>query len=195
MEDIEARKTKPKNTTYKITDGKGLYLLVNSSGGKLWRYDFAHEGKRKTLALGAYPEVSLAEARSRHTNARKLLASGIDPMAERKATKDAKKDAEKNSFKNVALEYFSVRGKDWSERHRNRMNADMERDIFPWIGAKPIKDVTAPDLLKLLRSIVDRGAEETARRVRESCGSVFRYGMATGRTDTDPTLEGCATQR
>lgn len=187
MEDIAARKAKPQTKAYKIADGKGLYLLVNPNGGKLWRYDYAHEGKRKTLSLGAYPEITLAEARNRHSEARRLLAAGVDPMAERKAGKTARKEAEKNSFEAVALEYFAVRGKDWSERYRRRMSTDMERDIFPWIGAKPIKDIAAPELLKLFRGIVARGAEETARRARESCGAVFRYGMATGRNDTDPT--------
>ena len=112
-----------------------------------------------------------------------MLATGIDPSAQRKAAKEGSA----NSFKAVALEYFEMRGKDWSERHRKRLETDMRRDVFPWIGDVPIRDISSPELLKVFVRIVERGAEETARRAREVCGSVFRYGMATGRTDTDPT--------
>ncbi|MFM8330887.1 MAG: tyrosine-type recombinase/integrase [Candidatus Methylumidiphilus sp.] len=187
LSDIEARKAKPQDKPYKLTDGKGLYLLVNPNGGKLWRMNYRHDGKQKTLALGVYPEIALAKARERLEDARRLLANGIDPSAERKAVKQARQDGIRNAFEAVALEYFAVRGKDWSERHRTRLEADMRRDIFPWLGDRPIQDITAPELLKCLNRIVARGAEETARRAREVCGSVFRYGMATGRANADPS--------
>ena len=186
LSDIEARKAKPQDKPYKLTDGKGLYLLVNPAGGKLWRFNYRHGGKQNTLALGVYPDTPLAKARERLEEARRMLADGIDPGEARKAAKQAQQDGVKNSFEAVALEYFNVRGKEWSERHRTRLEADMRRDIFPWLGDKPIQDIAAPELLKTLNRIVERGAEETARRAREVCGSIFRYGMATGRTDTDP---------
>jgi len=186
LTDTEIRKTKPQDKPFKMADGKGLYLLVKPGGGRLWRFDYRFDGKRKTLALGTYPETTLAKAREKLEEARRKLADGIDPGEARKAARQAQEDSVKNSFEAVALEYFNVRGKDWGERYRQRLETDMRRDIFPWLGDKPIRDITAPELLKSLNRIVERGAEETARRARETCGSIFRYGMATGRTDTDP---------
>jgi integrase len=107
-------------------------------------------------------------------------------MEERKTVKSNEVERITHSFKAVTLEYFEVRGKTWGERYRKRLETDMQRDIFPWLGDKHIQEITAPELLKVLNRIVERGAEETARRAREVCGSVFRYGMATGRTNTDP---------
>jgi integrase len=187
LTDTEIRKTKPQDKPFKLADGRGLYLLVNPGGGKLWRFDYRFDGKRKTLAMGAYPDTTLAKARERLDEARRMLADGLDPCAQRKAEKADEARQTSNSFKAVALEYFAVRGKDWSERYRKRLATDMERDVFPWIGEKPIHDIPAPELLDVFRRIAERGAEETARRAREVCGSVFRYGMATGRTHADPT--------
>lgn len=187
LSDLEVRKAKPKEAPYKITHGKGLYLLITPKGGKLWRLNYRHGGKQKTLALGVYPETSLAKAREGMEEARWMLAGGADPGAARKAAKQVEEGRAQNSLEAVAFEYFSVRGKDWGERYRKRLEADLRRDILPWLGARPIQEITAPELLKTLNRIVERGAEETARRAREMCGSIFRYGMATGRTEVDPS--------
>ncbi|MEW6315898.1 MAG: integrase arm-type DNA-binding domain-containing protein [Pseudomonadota bacterium] len=187
LTDTAIRNAKPTDKPVKLTDGAGLYLLVTPKGGRLWRYDYRHMGKRKTLALGAYPDVSLKEARRKHTEAREQLAQGIDPGEHRKAAKQAGQERAANSFEVVAREWLAKYAPTWSPRHVDNMTKRLERDIFPWLGSKPIADIKAPELLIHLRRIEERGALETAHRVLGNCGQIFRYAVATGRAERDPT--------
>jgi integrase len=189
LSDIETRKAKPKDTPYKLADQRGLYLLVNPNGGKLWRMNYRFEGKQKTLALGTYPDVPLSQAREKRDEARKLLAGGTDPGEHRKTQKQTALDRAANSFEAVAREWLSKYQSTWVPAHAARIVRRLELDVFPWIGARPMADITAPELLAVLRRIEERGALETAHRTLQTCGQIFRYGMATGRTERDPAAD------
>jgi integrase len=177
--------TKP----YKIGDSGGLYVEVRPDGGKYWRLKYRIGGREKRLSLGVYPDVALAKARERRDEARKLLVDGIDPSEHRKATKAAGIERGANSFEVIAREWFARLKPTWNHDHADRIIARLERDIFPWVGGRPIVEVTAPDLLAALRRIESRGALETAHRALGNCGQVFRYGIATGRCERDPSRD------
>jgi integrase len=174
---------------YKLSDVKGMYLLVQPTGGKLWRYDYRFEGKRKTLALGSYPEISLSDARERHAEARKLLANGTDPGENKKAQKAAKADSAANSFEVVGREWFARHMANKSESHKSKVKRRLEKDVFPWIGNRPIAEIKAPELLAVARRTESRGSLDTAHRVLQNCGQIFRYAVATGRADRDPSQD------
>lgn len=187
LTDTAIRNAKPGEKPFKLFDGRGLYLEISPAGGKWWRLKYRYDGKEKRLSLGVYPDVSLKDARERRDTARKLLADGIDPSENRKAQKSAKVDRAANSFEVVAREWFVKYSATWAEDHGNRIIRRFERDIFPWIGGRPIAEVTAPELLSVVRRIESRGALETAHRALGNCGQVFRYAVATGRVDGDPS--------
>jgi len=187
LADTKIRNAKPKAKPYKLTDGQGLYLLVTPGGGKLWRIDYRFEGKRKTLALGSYPEISLLEARSRLLDARKALASGVDPALEKKALKQH--EAGKDTFEAVAREWYEKNLHTWQESHSTTIKQRLEGYVFPWIGKLPAADINAPEVLRVLRRIESRGTLETARRVKIIIGQVLRYAVATGRADRDCTAD------
>lgn len=172
---------------YKMGDAGGLYLEVAPAGGKWWRLKYRYDGKEKRLSLGVYPDVSLKDARQRRDDARKLLADGVDPGENRKAAKAAKAERATNSFEVIAREWFAKNSASWVSNHGDRIIRRLERDIFPWIGGKPIAEITAPQLLAVLRRIEERGAVETAHRAHQNCGQIFRYAIATGRTERDPS--------
>ncbi len=174
---------------YKLGDEKGLFLLVTPAGGKLWRMKYRFDSKEKLLSFGAYPDVPLAKAREKRDEARKLLADGIDPGEHRKAIKAARQDRAANSFEVIAREWYAKFSPNWAEHHGDRIIRRFERDIFPWIGGRPIAEVTAPELLAVLRRIESRGALETAHRALGNCGQVFRYAVATGRAERDPSAD------
>ncbi len=178
---------KLKDKPYSMTDGRGLSLRVQPSGGKWWRLRYRFDGKAKMLSLGIYPDVGLKDARERRDAARKLLADGIDPGANRKATKSAKVERAANSFEVIAREWFEKFKPQWEENHSTRIINRFERDIFPWIGGRPIAELTATELLAVARRIENRGALETAHRAIGNCGQVLRYAVATGRAGRDPT--------
>lgn len=186
LTDISIRNFKPGLKPKKHSDGGGLVLLVTPSGGKLWRLAYRFEGKQKQLALGAYPYVSLKDARERREAARTLLAHGVDPSENRKATKAAKTASSENSFEIVAREWYSKQAGNRNASHGDRIIRRLERDVFPWIGGNPIAEITAPDLLTVARRIENRGAVETAHRAMQNCGQVFRYAIATGRATHNP---------
>jgi integrase len=167
-------------------DEKGLYLEVASGGGKWWRLKYRFEGKEKRLSLGVYPDVSLKSARARRDEARKLLASGVDPGVHRKAQKAAGADRAANTFEMVAREWMLKRASDWVDGHKIRIQRLFERDLFPRLGDRPIAEIAAPELLGVLRRIEERAAE-TATRALSNCGQVFRYAVATGRCASDPS--------
>ncbi|MFO1418514.1 MAG: tyrosine-type recombinase/integrase [Methylotetracoccus sp.] len=185
LSDLAIRNVKPKDRPFKLHDTAGLYLLVNQAG-RYWRLDYRFEGKRKTLALGVYPQIGLKEARERRDDARRLLSQNVDPGAERKAKKAANTTAGE-TFEVIAREWYGKFSPAWSISHSERIRDRLAADVFPWIGARPISAVTAPELLSVLRRIEARGALETARRVKQFCGMVFRYAVATGRADADPS--------
>jgi len=187
LTDTAIKSAKPTDKPAKITDGDGLYLLIHPKGGKWWRFDYRFEGKRKTLSMGIYPDVSLKDARARRDEARKQIASNIDPGEHRKAHKSARADAVANSFETVAREWYSKMLPTWTPDHADKIIKRFERDVFPWIGGKPIADLNAPELLTTIRRIEARGRLETAHRALQSCGQVFRYAVATGRAERDPT--------
>jgi integrase len=179
------RDAKPQAAARKLRDERGLYLLVQPNGARWWRFDYRRPGtgKRNTLSLGIYPDVSLKKARDRRDDARKLLAESIDPADKRKAEAVAAAD----TFEAVAREWYATRARSWVPAHGERIMRRLERDVFPWIGRKPMASVQAPDVLAILRRIQARGAIETAHRALTNIGQVIRYGIATGRTQADVT--------
>ncbi|MEE4317140.1 MAG: integrase arm-type DNA-binding domain-containing protein [Erythrobacter sp.] len=189
LSDAKVRNAKPGAKTVKLFDERGLYLEVSPSGGKWWRLKYRFEGKEKRLSLGVYPDVGLKDARARRDRARRLLSEGVDPSANRKAQRSASSDHAANSFEVVAREWFERYSPNWVPSHGSRIIRRLERDIFPWIGRKPIADLTAPQVLEAVRRIEERGALETAHRALQNCGQVFRFAVATGRAERDPTTD------
>lgn len=187
LTDTAIRNAKPGAKPVKLFDERGLYLEISPAGGKWWRLKYRFAGKEKRLSLGVYPDVGLKEARDRRDEARKLLANGVDPSENRKAQKSARADRAANSFEVVAREWFTKYSATWNASHGDRIIRRFERDIFPWIGDRPIAEVTAPELLTVVRRIENRGALETAHRALANCGQVFRYAVATGRCERDPS--------
>lgn len=186
LSDLAVRAAKPGEKPFKVTDGQGLYLLVNPNGSRWWRWDYRRpEGNRNTLSLGVYPDVSLKQARERRDEARRLLADGIDPGAKRQAEKLAQSD----SFEAVAREWFAKFSPNWAPSHSSKIITRLEKDIFPWIGSRPVSAITAPELLTCLRRIESRGALDTAHRAHQNCGQIFRYAVATGRAERDPSSD------
>jgi integrase len=187
LTDTKVRTVKPTDKSQRLFDGGGLYLEVSPKGGKWWRFKYRFNGKEKRLSLGTYPDVSLKKARDRRDDARKLLSNGVDPGEYRKVAKAAKADQAANSFEAVAREWFAKYSPNWKESHSKKVIGRLEKNIFPWLGDKPINSISAQELLGAIRRIEERGALETAHRVLRICGQVFRYAVATGRADRDPS--------
>jgi integrase len=187
LTDTAIRSAKPTEKPQKLADEKGLFLLVHPNGSKYWRLKYRFDGKEKGLAFGVYPDVGLKDARAKRDEARRLLADGIDPAEHRKANKNARADAVGNSFEAVAREWFTKLLPTWTPDHADKIIKRLERDVFPWIGGKPIADLNAPAVLTTIRRIEARGRLETAHRALQNCGQVFRYAVATGRAERDPT--------
>jgi len=187
LTDTVIRNAKPEKKAVKLFDDRGLYLEVSPAGGKWWRHKYRFEGKEKRLSLGVYPDVGLKEARKRRDDARSLLAGGVDPGEHRKAQKLARDGQAANSFEVVAREWFAKYATTWAASHSDKTMRRLERDVFPWIGNRPICEIHAPEILTVLRRIEARGAGETAHRALSNCGQVFRYAVATGRANRDPS--------
>ena len=182
-------KAKPGQKPIRMFDGGGLYLEVSPAGGKLWRLKYRFHGKERRLSLGIFPAVALKDARERRDEARKLLANGIDPSENRKAQKAARADRAGNSFEVIAREWYARHKPNWAASHADKIILRLEKDVFPWLGSKPIAEITAPDVLSCLRRIEGRGALDTAHRVHQNCGQVLRYAVATGRAIRDPSAD------
>jgi integrase len=190
LTDPALRKLKPQDKPFKLADGGGLFLLVQPNGGKWWRLKYRIDGKEKLLSLGTYPDTTLKAARGRRDEARTHLAAGIDPGAKRKAENESKAGAAANTFEAIAREWHATIHKAAvSEGHAARTLIRLEQDVFPWVGATPIAEVTAPQLLASLRRIEARGAIETTHRAMQACGQVFRYAVATGRAERNPAAD------
>lgn len=187
LTDTQIRKTKATDKPVKLTDGRGLSLMVVPAGGKWWRFRYRFDGKQKTLSMGTYPDVPLAKARENRDEARRLVADGIDPSENRKAQKAAKLGRTANSFEVIAREWFEARKSKWAPSHSSRLLKRLENDVFPWLGGRPIAEITAPEILAVMRRIEGRGTLDTAHRAHQDCGQVFRYAVATGRAERDPT--------
>ncbi len=188
LTDTKVRTVKPTEKPQKLFDGGGLFLLVTPSGGKLWNFKYRFDGKEKKVALGAYPDLSLAEARRKRDSARNLLANGVDPSDTKKAQKAAGTE-ETETFEIIAREWHAKFAPNWVEAHSSRILRRLELFVFPFLGNKPIKTITAPELLAVLRRNEANGHVETAHRVKQNCGQVFRYAVATGRAERDPTAD------
>lgn len=172
---------------YRLFDGGGLYLEVSPKAGKYWRLKYRFAAKEKCLALGVYPAVSIKMARTRSDDARRLLAGGIDPGEAKKIARAAGVDAAANSFAAVALEWLAQQKPTWAASHWTKIDSMLKRDLLPWLGSRPISSIRPPELLAALRRIESRGAVDTTKRARIVAGQVFRYGVATGRAERDPT--------
>ncbi len=186
LSDTKVRTAKPRESEYKLFDGGGLFLLVTPSGGRLWRMKYRFDSKEKMLSFSSYPEISLADARLKKDEARRQVANGIDPGAVHKAMKQAETQ-EKETFEVVAREWHAKFTPTWTSGHAGTIMSRLERDLFPWIGKRPITEIKAPELLTVLRRVESRGALETAHRIRSIAGQVFRYAVATGRAERDPS--------
>lgn len=196
LSDKAIQAAKPTDDKKKLSDGDGLTLLVRESGAKLWQLRYRFGGKEKTLSIGQYPLVSLSDARKKAFAARQSIQDGIDPLAAKQAAKVAiKKEAAQQkqnvgtAFEVVAREWFGKFSKsnNWEENHASKIMGRLEKDIFPWLGRRPIKEITAPELLSVVRRIENRGALETAHRALSECGRVFRYAVASGLAERDPS--------
>ena len=188
LTDTTIKAAKPIEKAYKIPDEKGMFLLVHTNGSKYFRLKYYFAKKEKLLALGVYPETSLKQAREKRDIARKQIADGIDPSEHRKATKAARVQDVENSFEIVAREWGSKQVKNWDDKS-NRNKRMLEKNIFPWLGHRPITDILPIEVLTCLRRIEERGAIETAHRTLQICGQVFRYAVATARIDRDITAD------
>lgn len=184
LTDAAVRNAKATDKTLRLKDERGLYLEVSPKGGKWWRLRYWLASKENRLSLGVYPDVSLKEARERRDEARRLIAKGIDPSAARKEEK-AEVAAEALTFEHVAREWYERFKPKWSPSHSLDVIQRLEKNVFPSLGPRPIRDITAPELLAAVRLIEGRGAIESARRVLQMCGQIFRYAIATGQADRD----------
>ncbi|MEP7248015.1 MAG: integrase arm-type DNA-binding domain-containing protein [Gammaproteobacteria bacterium] len=189
LSDIAVRRAVPGEKPVRLYDGRGLYLEVTTSGGKWWRLKYRFGGKEKLLSMGTYPDTSLKKAREKRDAARELLASNVDPSAVRKANKASRDGAAINSFETVAREFHETKRAEWSEPHAKRWLERLEKDILPYLGALPLPEITAPVLLQSLRRVEARGVRETVHSLQQSCGQVFRYGIATGRGEHNPAAD------
>jgi integrase len=187
LTDKQVKAAQAREKSFRISDEKGMYLEVMPNGSKYWRYKYRFHGKEKRLALGVYPDISLKKAREKHTEARRLLADGIDPSAHKKANKLAQRHNSANSFEAIAREWKEIHQKDKSQSHQQRITRCLERDLFPVFGSTPITEVNAPLILDALRKIEKRGTIETAHKSKQIAGQIFRYAIATGRAERDPT--------
>lgn len=176
----------PKDKSYKLSDGQGLYLEVMPSGAKYWRLKYRVAGKEKRMAFGVYPEVRPQEARDKAREARNQVREGIDPSAKKKADKQAAILSGANTFEVVAREWLEGRKSHVEPAQHVKTLARLENDVFPWIGKRPIAELNAPEVLTVLRRIDGRGARYTAHRVRSEISRVFRFAIATGRATADP---------
>jgi integrase len=182
---LAVRNAKARDKSYRLAAGKGLYLQVEPTGAKYWRLKYRYAGKQKMLGLGVFPEVSLLEARTATDEARRLLANGVDPSAQRKVQKLTQQLSVENSLKAVALEWIELKRREWAETYTAKVQLRLENDVFPWLGERPIKSITALELLGALKRIAERGTLETAHRIRRHLSQIFRYAIIDGRAERD----------
>ena len=186
LTDIQPRTAKPKEKPYKLTDGGGLFLLVNPDGSKYWRMAYRFAGVQRLLAFGKYPDVSLADARKARMAARSQINDGVDPAQAKRIEKLNTATANANTFEAVAREWHANKVETWQPRTAANVLHRLEKDVFPLIGKRPIAEIKAPLMLDVLRQIENRGALDMAKRQGQVCGQIFRYAVACGKADIDP---------
>ena len=186
LNDRQIKNAKPAEKPFKLNDGKGLYLYINTSGGKLWRFDFSYNGKRKTLSIGKYPTVSLVEARQAAENARRLLVSGQDPSEAKQQEKRERQAAALNTFEAIARRWHSDNLIRWKENHAARVLRYFETDVFPVIGEMPIQEIRVSDIKTVLDGVMTRGVNNTAEKIREWTGAIFDYAVMLEVVETNP---------
>jgi len=186
LTELEVRKTKPTDKQQKLTDGGGLYLLIHPNGGKYWQMAYRFGGKQKTLSLGVYPEISLADARERREQARKLLANDTDPGAIKRAQKTAKIEVTTNSFDTIARELHKIKSPMWTAGHAKQWLINMEKYALPVIGDRPITEIEPMEIVGIMRTVEANGTFETRDRLLQTIGAVFKYAIATGRAKYNP---------
>jgi integrase len=189
LTDVKIKSAKPKEKPHKLAAGRGLHLLVKTDGSKHWQFRFRFNGKENTIAIGRYPEVSLANAEKLATDALELLANGINPSENKKAAKATKTGALANSFEVVAREWANSYFTNKSASHHDRTIRRLESYIFPWLGSKPISEITAPQILEVVKRIENLNKLETAHRTLQAASQVFRYAVQTGRALRDPCVD------
>jgi len=189
LTDVEAKQALPKDKDYKLSVQSGLYLLVKASGSKYWRMKYRYAGKEKTFSIGVYPNVSLKTAKLESDKARIQLSKGIDPNQIKQTEKSFLKTTHANSFQSVATEWFALTKSRWTKTTADKQLWILEKNLFPWIGSIPIAELKPPHVLKALRRIESRGAMETAHRAKQVAGQVFRYAVASGLIEGDPTRD------
>lgn len=188
LTDLAVKNAKSIGKTQRLWDAGGLYLEVSPAGSKLWRFKYRYDRREKRLSFGKYPDVTLKDARAKRDDARRLLADDVDPGERKKAVKAARLEKAVNNFEAVAREWFERMMTDKAESHKDKVIARLENDIFPWLGKRPVSDVTAPEILACLRRIEARGARDTAHRALQNCSAVFRYAVAIGKAQSDPAV-------
>ncbi|MDE9494801.1 tyrosine-type recombinase/integrase [Xenorhabdus bovienii] len=186
LTDLAIKRAKPKEKAYTLADSNGLSLLIDTNGSKGWRYRYQYAGKTKMISLGVYPVVTLTEARTKRDEARKLVANGINPSEARKAEKISTANLIENTFENIANEWYEKRTDRWSASYAEEMMETFEKDVFPYIGKRPIAEIKPMELMAVLSRINERGATEKLRKVRQRCGEVWRYAIVTGRAEYNP---------
>ena len=170
LTDIAIENAKPGEKPNKLTDGGGLYLLINPSGSRYWRMDYRFAGKRKTLAVGVYPAVGLSAARKKRDAAKEQIAAGTDPSLTKKADKREAKCQASNTFEAIAREWLDHQRESWTKRSADHVQVRLQSDVLPDLGKRPIAEIDAPELLDMLRKVESRGALEIAKRLRQTCG-------------------------
>jgi integrase len=185
---VKNAKPKPDGKTNYLTDGGGLVLQVTATG-RYWRYNYRMDGKQKTLAIGTYPETTLEQARERHTEARELLARGIDPSSDKKAQKSLKADLSRNSFEAIARGYHRKYLPTWQASYSEKMLGYFEKDVFPWIGSRPIAEIEAPEIVKVICRQDERGAGGAARKVKQHIQQVYDYAIVVGVATRNPARD------
>lgn len=186
LTDVDCRNAKPKEKAYKLSDSGGLYLEVTPTGSKYWRWKYRFGGKEKRLAIGVYPRVGLKDARKQRDQARDMLDVGQDPSAEKRVQRLTVKLMANTTFEGVTREWFDREKQTWVDSHAARIIRRFERDIFPFLGNRPIADIATPEMLAVLRKIEERGAIETSHRAKWDCSQVFLYAIETGRAERNP---------
>lgn len=183
---MQIRRAKPEAKAYTLGDGQGLSLLIEPNGSKSWRFRYRYAGKPKMISLGVYPTITLADARSRRDDARKLVAEGKNPSEVRKEQKIALQTESESAFEKIATEWHQMKSAKWSAGYASDIMEAFQNDIFPYVGTRPIGEIKPLELLNVLRKIEKRGALEKMRKVRQRCSEVFRYAIATGRAEFNP---------
>jgi len=189
LTELAVKKTKPTDKPQKLADGGGMYLLIQPAGSKYWRMDYRFDGKRKTLALGVYPDITLAQARERREEARKLLANGGDPSSIKQATKRAQQKTAlvtEHTFKNLALELHKVKSPTWTAGHAKQWLGNIEKYAMPTLGDRPISEIEPMEIVGIMRDVEKNGTFETRDRLLQTINAVFKYAIATGRTKYNP---------